>query len=195
MYVTASESRVLARIFGLLSEDLAERDVREAVGHHLLELLEADYYASFVWQDEAGRFDKAVILNMDPKNVANYDSYYPVPRSHHLQAAGAPRRHPRHAGDAAARIDADRILQRFPRPRRAALGRQRLQLCRRPQYRRHANLAGAPPREFRCPYAGAVAPDRAGVHRRAGAGRRRSGADGRRAAVRRSSGFRCASWR
>jgi hypothetical protein len=26
MYVTASECRVLARIFGLLSEDLAERD-------------------------------------------------------------------------------------------------------------------------------------------------------------------------
>jgi DNA-binding CsgD family transcriptional regulator len=76
MYVTASESRVLARIFGLLSEDLAEHDVREAVGHHLLELLEADYYASFVWQDKADRFDKAVFLNMDAKNVANYDSYY-----------------------------------------------------------------------------------------------------------------------
>ena len=39
MYVSASESRVLARIFDLLSEDLSERDAREAVGHHLLELL------------------------------------------------------------------------------------------------------------------------------------------------------------
>src|SRR5881396_1155984 len=76
MYVNASESRVLARIFGLLSEDLAEREVREAVGRHLLELLEADYYASFVWQDAAGRFDKAVFLNMNPKNLANYDIYY-----------------------------------------------------------------------------------------------------------------------
>jgi DNA-binding CsgD family transcriptional regulator len=76
MYVSASESRVLARIFGLLSEDLSEHDVREAVGHHLLELLEADYYASFVWQDAPGCFDKAVYLNMDPKNLAAYDSYY-----------------------------------------------------------------------------------------------------------------------
>src|SRR2546423_7839807 len=67
MYVSAAESRVLARIFGLLSEDLSEHDVREAVGHHLLELLEADYYASFVWQDAAGRFDKAVFLNMIQK--------------------------------------------------------------------------------------------------------------------------------
>jgi DNA-binding CsgD family transcriptional regulator len=76
MYVTAAESRGLARIFGLLSEDLAEHDVREAVGHHLLELLEADYYASFVWQDATRRFEKAAFLNMDPNNLANYDIYF-----------------------------------------------------------------------------------------------------------------------
>ena len=76
MYVSASESRVLARIFGLLSEDLSEHDVREAVGHHLLELLEADHYASFVWQDATSRFEKAVYLNMDPANIAAYDRYY-----------------------------------------------------------------------------------------------------------------------
>src|SRR5580692_6885946 len=76
MYVTAAESRGLARIFGLLSEDLVERDVREAVGHHLLELLEADYYASFVWQDATRRFEKAAFLNMDPNNLANYDIYF-----------------------------------------------------------------------------------------------------------------------
>ncbi|MGY8668071.1 helix-turn-helix transcriptional regulator [Bradyrhizobium sp. UFLA05-109] len=76
MYVTATESRVLARIFGLLSEDMGERDVREAVGHHLLELLQADYYASFVWEDATKTFGKAVFLHMDPKNLANYDAYY-----------------------------------------------------------------------------------------------------------------------
>ncbi|MGV7212438.1 response regulator transcription factor [Bradyrhizobium sp. UFLA05-112] len=76
MYVTAAESRGLARIFGLLSEDMAERDVREAVGHHLLELLQADYYASFVWQAATKTFGKAVFLHMDPKNLANYDAYY-----------------------------------------------------------------------------------------------------------------------
>lgn len=76
MYIAAAESRVLAQIFGLLSEDLGEHAVRLAIGHHLLELLEADYYASFVWQDATRRFDKAVFLNMDPKNLASYDSYY-----------------------------------------------------------------------------------------------------------------------
>ena len=76
MYVTAGESRVLSRIFGLLSEDLSEHDVREAVGHDLLELSQADHYASFVWQEKSCRFDKAVFLNMDPNNLAAYDSYF-----------------------------------------------------------------------------------------------------------------------
>jgi DNA-binding CsgD family transcriptional regulator len=76
MYVSAAESRVLSRIFGLLAEDLGEHDVREAVGHHLLELLQADYYASYVWQDKSGRFDKAAFLNMDPKNLAAYEAYF-----------------------------------------------------------------------------------------------------------------------
>ena len=35
MYVSASESRVLARIFGMLSEDLSERDVRAVSYTHL----------------------------------------------------------------------------------------------------------------------------------------------------------------
>jgi DNA-binding CsgD family transcriptional regulator len=76
MYVSAAESRVLSRIFGLLAEDLGEHDVREAVGHHLLELLQADYYASYVWQEKSGRFDKAAFLNMDPKNLAAYEAYF-----------------------------------------------------------------------------------------------------------------------
>jgi DNA-binding CsgD family transcriptional regulator len=76
MYVTSAESRVLSRIFGLLSEDLSEHDVREAVGRDLLELLQADYYASYVWQEKSGCFDKAAFLNMDPKNLAAYEAYF-----------------------------------------------------------------------------------------------------------------------
>jgi DNA-binding CsgD family transcriptional regulator len=92
MVLNASESRVLARIFGLLAEDLNERDVREALGHNLLELLQADYYASYVWQDDARRFDRAVYLNMDPKNLANYEAYYQYhdPITFKLQARREP---------------------------------------------------------------------------------------------------------
>jgi DNA-binding CsgD family transcriptional regulator len=76
MYVTAQESRALSRLFGLLAEDLAEREVRERVGHHVLELLSADYYASFVWNARSRRFGNGVWLNMNPDTVASYDAYY-----------------------------------------------------------------------------------------------------------------------
>jgi DNA-binding CsgD family transcriptional regulator len=92
MYLAAAESRVLARIFGLLSEDLGERDVREAIGHHLLALLQADYYASFVWHGMSKKFEKAVFLNMDAANLANYDRYYQYhdPITFKLQARREP---------------------------------------------------------------------------------------------------------
>ncbi|MGD0847506.1 response regulator transcription factor [Bradyrhizobium sp.] len=76
MYVTAQESRALSHLFGLLAEDLAERDVRERIGHHLLELLSADYYASFVWDTPSRSFGSGVWLNMSPDNLASYDAYY-----------------------------------------------------------------------------------------------------------------------
>ena len=76
MYVTAQESRALSHLFGLLAEDLAEREVRERIGHHLLELLSADYYASFVWDTPSRSFGSGVWLNMSPDNLARYDAYY-----------------------------------------------------------------------------------------------------------------------
>ena len=76
MYVTAQESRALSHLFGLLAEDLAEREVRERIGHHLLELLSADYYASFVWDTPSRSFGGGVWLNMSPDNLASYDAYY-----------------------------------------------------------------------------------------------------------------------
>jgi DNA-binding CsgD family transcriptional regulator len=92
MYVTAQESRALSRLFGLLAEDLAEREVRECIGHHLLELLSADYYASFVWDTPSRRFGRGVWLNMSPDNVASYDAYYQHndPITLKLQARRAP---------------------------------------------------------------------------------------------------------
>jgi len=76
MYVTAQESRALSRLFGLLAEDYAEREVRERIGHHLLELLSADHYASFVWDTPTRSFGSGVWLNMSPDNLASYDTYY-----------------------------------------------------------------------------------------------------------------------
>ena len=173
MYVTASESRVLARIFGLLSEDLSEHDVRDAVGDHLLELLEADYYASFVWQDST-RLREGRVPQHGSENIAAYDAYYQYhdPITFKLQA----------------RREATLVTQVMPQRDLMRteffndfLARDGLYWgVNAYSYVGDRNIGdvriwrGAA-REFRCAYAGAVAADRACLHRRAGPRRRRSG--------------------
>ncbi|MBL8326325.1 MAG: helix-turn-helix transcriptional regulator [Rubrivivax sp.] len=76
MILSTCETTALARIFGLLAEDLGEREVRLRVGETLLDLLQADHFASFVWDAGSGRFDHAVALQMDPVNLARYDAWY-----------------------------------------------------------------------------------------------------------------------
>lgn len=76
MILSTREATALARIFGLLAEDLGEREVRLRVGQALLDLLQADHFASFVWDAGRGRFDHAVALQMDPANLARYDAWY-----------------------------------------------------------------------------------------------------------------------
>lgn len=76
VYLSARESRLLSRVFGLLAEDLAERDVRERVGSCLLEMLRADFFASYVWNEGSLRFGDGVSINMDPDTLATYDAYY-----------------------------------------------------------------------------------------------------------------------
>lgn len=92
MYLTALESRALSRIFGLLAEDMAEHEVRERVGYGLLDLLKADYFASFVWDDDKRRFDGRVTLNMNEDTLRTYDEYYQFhdPITFELQARRVP---------------------------------------------------------------------------------------------------------
>ena len=68
------------------------REVRERIGCVLLDLLEADYYASFVWDDEVRRFDRCVTLNMNPATLRTYDEYFQFndPITFQLQARRAP---------------------------------------------------------------------------------------------------------
>ena len=92
MYLTATESRVLSRIFGLLAEDMAEYEVRERVGYGLLDLLKADYFASYVWGEAANRFDGRVTLNMNDDTLQSYEAYYQFhdPITFALQARRVP---------------------------------------------------------------------------------------------------------
>jgi len=87
MYLTARQSQVLAGLFDHLTSNFDARDVRLQIGFDLLELLDADYFASFVWDAERQRFADRIAINMDEANLRNYDFYYQFhdPITHKLQ--------------------------------------------------------------------------------------------------------------
>ncbi|MFM7670049.1 MAG: hypothetical protein ACKO71_05790 [Betaproteobacteria bacterium] len=76
MYLSARETRLLSKAFGLLAGGLSATDVREQLGYCLMELLQADFFASYVWNDAENKFDEGISINMDPANLGTYDAYY-----------------------------------------------------------------------------------------------------------------------
>lgn len=76
MDLSANESKLVFSIMRDLSGDFDQEEVRKRVGSRLLELLRADYFASYVWDEEAGKFVSGVQLNMSEDNLERYDSYY-----------------------------------------------------------------------------------------------------------------------
>lgn len=76
MMLTTNQQTALRRIFGLLAEDLHEREIRARIGAALLELMQADHFASFVWDEQRQRFGGGLWLNMDDANLSRYDAHY-----------------------------------------------------------------------------------------------------------------------
>lgn len=76
MYLSGREQGALASCFALLAQDLNEHDIRQRVGHLLLDLFGADHFASYVWDAQAGRFAAPVAIHMDPANLARYEAWY-----------------------------------------------------------------------------------------------------------------------
>jgi len=76
MVLSESERHTLGHIFGLLADDLGEREIRTRIGSALLDLLHADHFASFVWNAQTARFDGGLWINMDASNLARYDAWF-----------------------------------------------------------------------------------------------------------------------
>lgn len=76
MFLTSAQQEGLARCFALLAEDLKEREIRERLGQATLDLFGAQHFASYVWNPQAGCFDDAVSLGMDPDNLHRYEAWY-----------------------------------------------------------------------------------------------------------------------
>ena len=76
MYLTDRQARQLASVMSTLAEPLEEAEIRARLGAQMMALLGAQFYASFVWNPEAGSFGRCVHLNMDPANLRHYEHYF-----------------------------------------------------------------------------------------------------------------------
>jgi len=74
--LTAKETDLVFAIMRDLSGEFESAEVRRRVGRRLLELLDADYFASYVWDGETHKFTSCVHINMTDDNLGRYESYY-----------------------------------------------------------------------------------------------------------------------
>lgn len=51
-------------------------EVRKRIGERLLTLLDADFFASYVWDKNQNQFVSGVNINMNDENLKSYESYY-----------------------------------------------------------------------------------------------------------------------
>lgn len=76
MYIPASRLRRLHAVTERLTSSLNGREVREFAAEAVLDLMRADYLASYVWDPVKKRFGERVMLNMDPANLPAYERHY-----------------------------------------------------------------------------------------------------------------------
>jgi DNA-binding CsgD family transcriptional regulator len=76
MYLTSYQANVLSRVMATLAEPHDEREIRLRTGALMLELLDAQYYASYVWDEQLGRFDAGICINMDAANLERYERHF-----------------------------------------------------------------------------------------------------------------------
>ena len=76
MNVTAKHYRKILSIIERIHDHTVESEMRADIAEPLLDLLEADYYASFRWDTQSQFYGKGVYLNMDDGNIEKYCDYY-----------------------------------------------------------------------------------------------------------------------
>jgi DNA-binding CsgD family transcriptional regulator len=76
MFLSTAQTQALSQLMVALTEPHGETEVRETIGLRLLDLLDADYYASYVWDASRHVFGSRVALNMSDRNLSSYEAYY-----------------------------------------------------------------------------------------------------------------------
>ncbi len=76
MDLSQKEWRQLLSVIQHLNDSLDDQTIRRRAGRALLDLLQADHFASYVWDEKEGVFNRPVFLNMSPDNLKLYQQYY-----------------------------------------------------------------------------------------------------------------------
>jgi DNA-binding CsgD family transcriptional regulator len=76
VYLSGVQMGLMAKIMQAFAESHDEQEIREIVGDLVMQLLQAQFYASFVWQPENDAFGQSVQINMDPRNISQYLTYF-----------------------------------------------------------------------------------------------------------------------
>ncbi|MBN9033004.1 MAG: response regulator transcription factor [Rhizobiales bacterium] len=74
--MSAQETRLFAKIIGVLSSGHLDFDVREEVFPDILTLLRGDVLASFEWSNRSNCYANAYTINQNPDNVARYHKWF-----------------------------------------------------------------------------------------------------------------------
>lgn len=76
MNLTHRESDLVFSIMRELTGEFSHLEVRKRVGRWMLDLLDADYFASYVWDEGSGTFVSGVNINMTEENLSQYEAYF-----------------------------------------------------------------------------------------------------------------------
>lgn len=76
MNLSHKETDLIFSIMRDLSGALGHAEIRRRVGQKMLDLLQADHFVSYVWDEEAQRFGSRVQINMTDDNLDRYEKYF-----------------------------------------------------------------------------------------------------------------------
>lgn len=76
MYLSPARVLHLQRVMELLAARLPADELRAELARPVLGLLEADFYASYVWDESQGRFVRGVAFNVDPVHGRRYEDRF-----------------------------------------------------------------------------------------------------------------------
>ena len=74
--LTSREANTVFNVMTELSVGHGSRDLRRKIGPLLLDLFDAQYFASYEWSESESVFGHRVTLNMSDDNLSAYEAYY-----------------------------------------------------------------------------------------------------------------------